>query len=123
MSPRPGNEGNNFDSLRLIFAVLVILSHSFPLGRGSNDTEPLSVITNGALTLGDLSVWGFFVISGFLITQSWLRSSSTGKYLKRRVARIYPGFIVMSLVSALLIVPRALDPGSDSGISIGSFLL
>ena len=60
---------NNFDSLRLIFAVMVIFSHSFPLTRGSNDTEPLSRLTFGQVNFGNVSVWSFFVISGFLITQ------------------------------------------------------
>ena len=98
---------NNFDSIRLVLAVLVILSHAFPLGRGSNATEPLFALTHGQTTIGELSVWGFFVISGFLITQSWIRSPSPISYLKRRAGRIYPGFIVLSLLSALVIVPIA----------------
>jgi len=88
---------NNFDSLRLIFAILVILSHSFPLTRGSNDTEPLMRLTHGQITLGNISVWAFFVISGFLITQSWQRTPKVVKYLKRRIGRIYPGFAVAGL--------------------------
>jgi len=65
---------SNFDTLRLLFAVLVILSHSFSLGRGSSDTEPLSKLTRGEVTFGNLGVWAFFCISGYLITQSWTRS-------------------------------------------------
>ena len=113
---------NNFDSLRLIFAVLVILSHSFPLTRGSNDTEPLSRITFGQITFGNISVWAFFVISGFLITQSWQRSPKVVKYLKRRVGRIYPGFIVTAILTALIVVPIAADPATYAPISIKSFV-
>ena len=44
------------------------------------------------ITFGNVSVWAFFVISGFLIAQSWTRSPKPLKFMKRRVARIYPGF-------------------------------
>lgn len=124
-APRQGSaagSANNFDTLRLLFAVLVILSHSFPLTRGSNDTEPLSRLTLGQVTFGNISVWAFFVISGFLITRSWQRSPKVLKYLKRRVARIYPGFIVTAVVTALAIVPFAADPASYRPISLGQFL-
>lgn len=113
---------NNFDTLRVILAGLVVVSHAFPLGRGSNATEPLFVLTHGQSTLGELSVWGFFVISGFLITQSWLRSPSPRLYLKRRVARIYPGFVAAAVFSALVIVPIASDAGAASHISLVEFL-
>ncbi|MBT9330251.1 acyltransferase family protein [Paracidobacterium acidisoli] len=112
---------NNFDTLRLIFAVLVIFSHSYPLGRGSNQTEPLSVLTHGLITLGSVSVWAFFVISGFLITQSWMRSPSPLKFLRRRVGRIYPGFIVAALFGGLVVVPLAADPHTYTPVSLPSF--
>jgi len=114
---------NSFDTLRLFFAVLVIFSHSYPLGRGSNDTEPLFVLTHGQITFGNVSVWAFFVISGFLIAQSWTRSPNPLKFLKRRVARIYPGFIVAALLTALVVVPFAAGPTTRQSISIGSLLL
>jgi len=126
VSSKAGNKAvhaNNFDSLRLIFAVLVIFSHSFPLTRGSNDTEPLSRITFGQITFGNISVWAFFVISGFLITQSWQRSPKVVKYLKRRVGRIYPGFIVTAILTALLVVPIAADPATYVPVSVKSFIL
>ena len=122
-STRGESRLNNFDTLRLIFAVLVIFSHSFPLGRGSNATEPLSVLTHGQITFGSLSVWAFFAISGFLITQSWVRSPSPKKFLKRRVGRIYPGFFVAVLFAALVVVPLAADPQRYVPVSLQDFLL
>jgi len=114
---------NSFDTLRLIFAVLVIFSHSFALGRGSDNSEPLFVLTHGQITFGNVSVWAFFVISGFLIAQSWTRSPKPLKFLKRRIARIYPGFIVAALLTALIVVPFAVDPATRRPIAIGNFLL
>jgi peptidoglycan/LPS O-acetylase OafA/YrhL len=118
-----GHADNSFDTLRLIFAVLVIFSHSFALGRGSDNNEPLFLLTRGQITLGNVSVWAFFVISGFLIAQSWTRSPNPLKFLKRRVARIYPGFIVAALLSALIVVPIAEDSATRHPVAIGSFLL
>lgn len=123
MSQPKVSHANNFDSLRLIFAVLVIFSHSFPLTRGSNQTEPLSVLTHGQITFGNISVWAFFVISGLLITKSWQRSPKVVKYLGRRIGRIYPGFTVAALVTALIVVPIAADPGTYFPVTLRSFLL
>ncbi len=99
---------NSFDSLRLLLALLVIFSHSFPLTRGSNATEPLfrlaapPMLPGDEITLGTVAVWSFFVISGFLITKSWQRSPSPRSFLSKRVRRIYPGFLVAVSVCALI---------------------
>ena len=98
---------NNFDFLRLALAVLVIFSHSFPLGAGSELHEPLRVLTHGQMTLGAFAVDLFFVMSGFLIAGSAERSRNLGSYLKKRVARIYPAFIVSAVLMALVVLPRA----------------
>jgi peptidoglycan/LPS O-acetylase OafA/YrhL len=110
LGDRAGGRLNHFDFLRFALAALVILSHSYPLLRGNNDTEPLSVATGGQLTFGELAVNCFFSLSGFLITQSWLRSRGPVDYLRKRVLRIYPGFIVTCLISGLLIAPAVAVP-------------
>lgn len=69
---------------------------------GDRRREWLAQVTNGQTNGGALAVHGFFAISGFLITRSWLRSSGIVSYLSKRVRRIYPGFIVASLVSILI---------------------
>lgn len=117
------NRVANFDTLRLGFAVLVILSHSFPLGTGSSSREPLVRLTGGHLTLGNLSVMAFFAISGNLITQSWLRTPSPVDFLKRRVSRIYPAFLASALVSALVVVPLASGAGAARSIPPLDFVL
>src|SRR5476651_1337833 len=100
-------EGNNFDFLRLALAVLVIFSHSFPLGVGSETHELLRVLTHGQMTLGAFAVDLFFVMSGFLIAGSAERSRSVGSFLKKRVTRIYPAFIVSAALMALVVLPLA----------------
>ncbi len=98
---------NNFDFLRLFWAVVVLFSHCFALPQGGNSHEPLAVLTHGQTTFGSLAVDAFFVISGFLITQSWLRSKGLADYLRKRVQRIYPGFLAAALFCAVIVGPLA----------------
>jgi peptidoglycan/LPS O-acetylase OafA/YrhL len=101
------NRNNNLDFLRLFFSVAVILSHSFPLGVGKEDTEPMMRLSAGQTTLGTLAVDSFFIISGFLITHSYMRSSSVRVYFRKRVERIYPGFVICMLICGLVVAPLA----------------
>ncbi len=96
---------NNFDALRVALALMVIFSHSYPLLLGSNDREPLSLATGGQRTAGEIAVDGFFLISGFLIALSWQRSRGLADYLRRRVLRIYPGFLVAVAFCSLVVGP------------------
>lgn len=95
---------------RLILAALVLFAHSwYVAGRGSGPSIQ-------GENLGGWAVAGFFVLSGFLITRSRLRTSP-GEYLLHRVARIYPAFVVVLLVTAFVFAPLALlfEQGSLSG--------
>ena len=96
------HSANNFDFLRFLFAAVVILSHSFILG-GAGAGEPLTRLSGGQVYLGELAVNGFFAISGFLITASWMRRPQWGDYLRKRVLRIYPGFLVVCVLCAFLV--------------------
>lgn len=79
---------NNFDALRLIAALMVVVSHQFALmGRPA----PMLNETYG---LGALGVIIFFGISGFLVHQSWLRDPDLGRFLARRYLRILPALAV-----------------------------
>jgi peptidoglycan/LPS O-acetylase OafA/YrhL len=95
---------NNFGFLRLFFASLVILSHSFDLVDGDGAREYLYRIF-GTITLSSIALTGFFLISGYLITASLVNSSSLKSYMLKRVLRIYPGFIVASIVSIFIFAP------------------
>lgn len=93
---------NNFGFLRLLFAYLVIFSHSTELVYINPSKDLLHALTG--VTFGWLAVDGFFLISGYLIYQSYENSKKISSYVLKRVLRIYPGFIVASVLSIIFVV-------------------
>lgn len=90
---------NNFDTIRLIAASLVLYGHSFVfLGL----REPLFL---SWIPLGPLGVYIFFTISGYLISQSWDRDRNFKRFIIRRFLRIFPGLSVCIALSILLLGP------------------
>jgi peptidoglycan/LPS O-acetylase OafA/YrhL len=109
---RVDHRQNNFDVLRFLMAVLVIWSHCYPLGiNGLNNFEPLFRWTTGRSTFGSVAVDVFFIISGYLVTMSWQRSRSPWHYLKKRICRIYPGYVMATLLCAFVVAPLFVRPG------------
>ena len=94
---------NNFDSLRFLFACFVIITHSFPLTGNLESKEPLMQITNGQLSFSFIGLKGFFIISGYLIYQSFERSRTIISFLWKRVLRIFPAFILMSFIVTFIL--------------------
>jgi peptidoglycan/LPS O-acetylase OafA/YrhL len=113
-------ERNLFDVMRLIMAVLVILYHSYFLAPGVDcGTFSFCVFagpynfSSERIDLGGLAVYAFFVISGFLITKSWVRSTTWHSYAKRRLARIAPAYVGASLFAVFVLGPLTSgDPAS-----------
>ena len=94
--------GNNFNFLRLLLAALVLVSHSFELIDGNRSREPLTTIFH-TLSFGELAVNGFFLLSGFLIVRSWQGNPTLLDYFKKRVLRIYPGFVAAFLIGLFVV--------------------
>ena len=84
---------NALNLLRLVFAALVIATHSRPLTGTGAELEPLGV------PLGGLAVGGFFAISGYLITGSRLHLPGR-EFALRRLTRIFPAYWLCSIVTA-----------------------
>lgn len=78
------SRGNNFDLIRLVAALMVVVGHAYPLTGFSSP----GLFGNSLQALG---VKIFFVISGFLIVGSWRRDPSIYRYCMRRALRIFPG--------------------------------
>ncbi|WP_128330323.1 acyltransferase [Apibacter sp. HY039] len=95
---------NNFDFLRILFAVLVIISHSYDLSTPENQTTSILHPVINTISLSYWGVRGFFVISGYLVLQSLIRSNSVISFLWKRIVRIFPGLILI-LICTLLLLP------------------
>jgi len=104
-APDPRHRRNNFDALRLLAAVSVVFSHSFLIAEGSEASEPFIWLTGNQCILGLLGVFVFFVISGYLVTESWVRRPMPGRFALRRFLRIYPGLEVNVVLSAFVLGP------------------
>jgi peptidoglycan/LPS O-acetylase OafA/YrhL len=96
---------NNFDALRLLAAISVIFSHSFLIAEGTQSREWLIRLTGNQCILGLTGVFVFFAISGFLVTQSFEQTPNRLHFLAKRALRIYPGLLVATLLSAVLLGP------------------
>src|SRR5690606_24266469 len=79
---------NNFDFLRVLLAFIVFVGHLGALSS-KNPLNPngLKIFEHSPI---EIAVFGFFVVSGFLIARSYDRSSSLKSYLKKRIKRIVP---------------------------------
>ena len=90
---------NNLTALRWFAACLVLYGHAFVfLGL----PEPLFLQW---VPMGPLGVYIFFAISGYLVAQSWQRDPSVPRFLAKRALRIFPGLLVCTLLSVLVLGP------------------
>jgi peptidoglycan/LPS O-acetylase OafA/YrhL len=103
------------DGMRALAALWVVMSHLFQ--RLSPDQAPWLREVQLVMMKGPFGVSIFFVLSGMLLATPFWRAWLTGRprpgfgrYARRRVARILPGFyasLAVSTVVSLLVVPDA----------------
>jgi peptidoglycan/LPS O-acetylase OafA/YrhL len=87
---------NNFDAVRLCLALIVVFCHLAILSEVPAFHPFLTYLS------ADFAVKGFFVISGCLVTRSFLSSASGLEYVEKRVRRIYPAYLVTIGVAWLI---------------------
>ena len=102
--PDKTRQSNNFDFLRFISSLFVIISHSYSL-MGKDEEELMLVISNHTYHFSSFGLICFFVISGYLVSQSLFNSSSILNYAWKRFLRIVPGLCGVILFSMLVIGP------------------
>lgn len=96
---------------------MVLFSHSLELS-GSGIIDPFYKATNW-VSFSTLGVFGFFVISGYLVTQSLERDPRLVQFLLKRIRRIYPGFVA-ALLFTMLIALFAFDGKLSDFLSYSS---
>lgn len=118
------SKNNNFNLIRLLLAFFVILSHSPELIDGNRNREVLTQIFH-SLSFGQLAVDGFFLLSGYLIVQSWESAPQVWYFLQKRILRIYPAFILAALVCVFIVGPLGAASTGEyfSQFSINGFVV
>lgn len=110
---------NRFDMLRLFFAGLVFVFHAIALPN----LWPKMPIELALGEIAELSIQGFFVISGALVYGSLIRSKGLADYAGKRLRRLYPAYIVVVLVPALVALAMAPDAIKSVGAYVGANLV
>jgi peptidoglycan/LPS O-acetylase OafA/YrhL len=95
---------NNFDVLRFGLATAVIWSHCYALA--GRPMDPVFALT-GQIDAGSLAVEAFFVLSGFLITQSWDSDPDLRTFTAKRALRLVPALVAALIFGALVVGPLA----------------
>jgi peptidoglycan/LPS O-acetylase OafA/YrhL/O-antigen ligase len=109
--PRPDHSAvasayttNNFNLVRLIFALMVVAYHLVAIPDLASPLRPYTA------QLAEVGVQGFFVLSGYLVYASLERSSSLREYAEKRFRRLYPAYAFVILIcagAALIASPAA----------------
>ena len=94
---------DNFLLLRFLAAALVIYGHAPVIG--GHETQDLFLRLNWGRYSGAIAVDLFFVISGFLVSASWLRNAHLGRFLRARALRIVPAYAACILACAFVVGP------------------
>jgi peptidoglycan/LPS O-acetylase OafA/YrhL len=91
------SKDNNFNLIRVVAALGVLITHSFALSTGSSMAEPLR--ESLGVTMGSIAVDVFFITSGFLVTASLFTRQSAIEFIWARFLRIYPAMLVMLVLT------------------------
>ena len=101
--PEPRSEIRSLTGIRGIAALYVVLFHYL---SGRPFTSPLSTFLNHGYLAVDL----FFALSGFVLALNYSHLFATGlnwpnflAFLGRRLARIYPLYLVLTLLALIAV--------------------
>lgn len=95
---------NNLNLLRMLAATGVLVSHAWPVTTGDIHDQPLVTLLGG-IDLGMVCVAIFFVISGYLIAQSYDRDPKLAHFWIARALRIFPSLLVVLLLTSFVLAP------------------
>ena len=90
---------NNLTALRWFAACLVLYGHAHAF-LGLPEVLFMQIVP-----MGLMGVYIFFAISGYLVAQSWSRDPHVLRFMAKRALRIFPGLVVCTLLSVLVLGP------------------
>ncbi|MBO6560796.1 MAG: acyltransferase [Nisaea sp.] len=89
-------ERNCFDEIRLALACIVLFAHAHELSSAADLAWMADWFD------ADFAVKGFFAISGYLVSRSFLSSRTTFEYFEKRLRRIVPAYALAILYCFLV---------------------
>jgi len=104
---------NNFTLIRLAAASLVVYGHCFAF-TGGGGTDVIRTVF-GYRYAGDLGLFIFFSVSGFLVSASFERRPAITAFLKARALRLFPALLVFTTIIVFVVGAVLTD------ISIGDY--
>lgn len=98
---------NNFTLLRIFASLTVLFAHSFALSTGKHASDPVTrlLLPYWQKGIGDVALDIFFIISGFLVSASYIHRKNLLSFVEARMLRIFPGLIVMVLLTVVVLGP------------------
>lgn len=97
-----GTKSENLHLMRFIAAIMVIISHAYPISTGEDVGEWFKVLTNNQLTMGGFAVSVFFLCGGYLIAMSVEKNKTAKKYFSARVSRLIPSLFFVVLCTIII---------------------
>lgn len=87
-------KNNNFTIIHIIAAYMVLIGHQFVLmGQG-----PIMLC---GLDIHGLGMRILFLVSGYLVSASYLRTGSPIRFILKRLSRLYPALIVCLIITII----------------------
>jgi peptidoglycan/LPS O-acetylase OafA/YrhL len=105
LQDRMQSGADNLKLLRLLAATAVIYGHSYAIAYTHVDQQDWITRHIGGTYSGQIAVWMFFVISGFLVCGSWLRIQDPKRFAIARIRRIWPALLVCLLFTVFVLGP------------------
>lgn len=91
-------KNNNITFIHIMAALMVILGHEYVLlGYEAPKIFGFSIHTLGVRTL--------FLISGLLVSRSYIRNNNCFVFWTKRLWRLYPSFVVCVILTVLILFP------------------
>ena len=109
------NRNNNFPLIRLLGAVFVFVGHMGEIFG----TQPALL---GGIPVQEIGVGMLFLVSGYLITKSWLSDPNILRFSIRRFLRLWPPFAVCVILIAFVAGPLLSDLGTEGYFQNGGYL-
>ena len=111
-APLRSQRHNNLNELRVFLALCVVIAHAVELA----ELHALNVLRY--VFSSEVAVQAFFILSGFLIPESYRRSKGLADYARKRFLRIYPAYCLV-VVLALAIILATQD---SARITVGDIM-